>query len=40
MSIDFIPYRETGYFSSLICDYLEEKDSGIDRAVELLSNRN
>ncbi len=26
MSIDFIPYRETGYFSSLICDYLEEKE--------------
>jgi len=26
MSIDFIPYRKTGYFSSLICDYLEEKE--------------
>lgn len=25
MSNNFIPYKETGYFSKLICDYLEEK---------------
>ncbi len=26
MPSDCIPYRDTGYFSSLICDYLDEKD--------------
>lgn len=25
MEADYIPYRETGYFSSLICDYLDQK---------------
>jgi len=24
MKVDCIPFRNTGYFSSLICDYLEE----------------
>jgi bacillithiol biosynthesis cysteine-adding enzyme BshC len=27
MAIHKIPYRETGYFSSLICDYLDKKES-------------
>ena len=26
MPADSIPFRETHYFSSLICDYLDEKD--------------
>src|SRR5690606_16877602 len=25
--VDGIPYRETGYFSSLICDYLEQRQA-------------
>ncbi|AKA35984.1 bacillithiol biosynthesis cysteine-adding enzyme BshC [Flagellimonas lutaonensis] len=25
MEVDCLPFRETGYFSSLICDYLDEK---------------
>lgn len=27
MEVDGIPYRETGYFSSLICDYLEQRQA-------------
>lgn len=27
MSIHHIPYQETGYYSKLICDYLEQKDA-------------
>ncbi|MBT8394530.1 MAG: bacillithiol biosynthesis cysteine-adding enzyme BshC, partial [Bacteroidia bacterium] len=26
MPKDFIPFKDTGYFSSLICDYLDEKE--------------
>ena len=26
MSLKTIPYRETGFFSKLVCDYLAEKD--------------
>ena len=26
MQVDCIPFQDTGYFSKLICDYLEEKD--------------
>ena len=26
MPTDFIPFRDTNYFSSMICDYLDEKD--------------
>lgn len=26
MDIDCLPFRETGYFSKLICDYIEEKE--------------
>jgi len=26
MDVDCIPFQETGYFSALICDYLEEKE--------------
>ena len=27
MQVDCIPFQQTGYFSELICDYLEEKDA-------------
>lgn len=27
MEVDCLPYKDTGYFSSLICDYLEGKES-------------
>jgi len=27
MNIDCLPFKNTGYFSSLICDYLDEKDA-------------
>lgn len=27
MEVDCIPYRETGYFSPLICDYLEQREA-------------
>ena len=26
MDIDCLPFHKTGYFSTLICDYLEQKD--------------
>ena len=26
MQQNYIPFRDTGYFSSLICDYLDEKN--------------
>ena len=26
MEVECIPFRETGYFSQLICDYLEQKE--------------
>ena len=26
MQKDFISFRETGYFSDLICDYIEQKE--------------
>ena len=26
MPTDYIPFRKTNYFSSLICDYLDEKE--------------
>ncbi len=27
MHIDCLPFKNTGYFSTLICDYLEEKEA-------------
>ncbi|MEM8846251.1 MAG: bacillithiol biosynthesis BshC, partial [Bacteroidota bacterium] len=26
MEVECIPFRKTGYFSSLICDYLDQKE--------------
>ncbi|RUA18895.1 MAG: hypothetical protein DSY83_01390, partial [Flavobacteriia bacterium] len=26
MEVDCVPFKETGYFSRLICDYLEQRE--------------